>query len=156
MKKGWVLLVCALFLSACAGWGIREPLGVTIADITPLEMNVLEQRYAVKVRLMNPNDADIAFDGVAFDLEINGQHFAKGVSNQGGVVPRFGEAVIDLQVVSGLQHILRQIAEFQKGERTGISYRIKGSLHSPSLLGSIPFNTTGEFAFPASSNTTGS
>lgn len=155
MKKGWVLLACALVLSACAGWGLREPLGVTVADITPLEMNVLEQRYAVKVRLMNPNDADIAFDGVAFDLEINGQHFAKGVSNQGGVVPRFGEAVIDLQVVSGLQHILRQIAELQKGERAGFSYRIRGSLHSPGMLGSMPFNTTGEFAFPTGSNKSG-
>ena len=96
------LLACLLGLSACAGWGMREPLGVTIADITPLEMSLLEQRYAVKVRLLNPNDAEIAFDGVAFDLEINGKPFAKGVSGRGGVVPRFGEALVDLQVVTGL------------------------------------------------------
>lgn len=156
MKKVWVSLACALTLSACASWGWREPLGVTIVDITPIEMKVLEQRYAVKVRLMNPNDSDIAFDGVAFDLEVNGQHFAKGVSNQGGVVPRFGEAVIDLQVVSGLQHILRQIAELQKGQRTGFSYRVKGSLHFPGMLGSMPFNATGEFALPAGGDKPGS
>lgn len=156
MKRGWVLLALALALSACAGWPPREPLGVTIAEFTPLEMSVLEQRYAVKVRLLNPNDTEIAFDGVAFDLEINGQPFAKGVSNQGGVVPRFGEALIDLQVVSGLQHILRQIVELQKGERTGFTYRIKGSLHSPGLLGSMPFSTTGELAFPLGGGKPGS
>ena len=156
MKPAVVVLACALMMSACAAWRIREPLSVTIADITPLEMTVLEQRYAVKVRLLNPNDVEIAFDGVAFDLEINGKPFAKGVSNQGGVVPRFGEALIDLQVVSGLQHILRQIAELQKGDRTGISYRVKGQLHLPGALGSIPFQSSGELNFSAGGGKPGS
>jgi LEA14-like dessication related protein len=151
-----VILACLLGLSACAGWGVREPLNVTIADITPLEMSVLEQRYAVKVRLLNPNDAEIAFDGVVFDLEINDKPFAKGVSSQGGVLPRFGEAVIEMQVVSGLQNILRQIAELQKGDRAGFTYRIKGRLHSTGGLGSIPFDTKGEFAFPTGGGKSGS
>jgi len=130
-------------------------LSVTIADITPLEMTVLEQRYAVKVRLLNPNDAEVGFDGVVFALEINGRPFARGVSSQGGVVPRFGEALIDLQVVSGLQDILRQILELQKGDRTGFSYRVKGSLHPTGGLGSIPFDTQGEFAFPTGGGKSG-
>jgi LEA14-like dessication related protein len=156
MRKAVVCLVCTLMLSACAVWGIREPLSVTIADITPLEMTVLEQRYAVKVRLMNPNDAEIAFDGVTFDLEINGKPFAKGVSNQGGVVPRFGEVLIDLQVVSGLQHILQQIVELQKGDRAGVSYRVTGRLHSPGVLGSIPFQSGGELNFSTGGGKPGS
>jgi LEA14-like dessication related protein len=135
---------------------VREPLNATIADITPLDMSVLEQRYAVKVRLLNPNDAEIAFDAVVFDLEINDKPFAKGVSRQGGVLPRFGEAVIEMQVVSGLQNILRQIAELQKGDRAGFTYRIKGRLHSTGGLGSIPFDTKGEFAFPTGGGKSGS
>ncbi len=150
-----VILTCLVGLTACAAWGIREPLNVTIADITPLEMSVLEQRYTVKVRLLNPNDTEIAFDGVVFDLEINGNPFAKGVSSQGGVVPRFGEALIDVQMVSGLQNILRQLAQLQKGDRTGFSYRIKGRLHSAGGLGSIPFDKSGEFAFPADGGKSG-
>jgi len=149
------ILACLLGLSACAGWGVREPLNVTIADITPLDMTVLEQRYAVKVRLLNPNNAEIAFDGVVFDLEINDKPFAKGVSSQGGV-PRFGEAVIEMQVVSGLQNILRQIPELQKGDRAGFTYRVKGRLHSTGGLGSIPFNKSGEFAFPTAGGKPGS
>lgn len=151
-----VILAYLLGLSACAGWGVREPLNATIADITPLDMSVLEQRYAVKVRLLNPNDAEIAFDAVVFDLEINDKPFAKGVSRQGGVLPRFGEAVIEMQVVSGLQNILRQIAELQKGDRAGFTYRIKGRLHSTGGLGSIPFDTKGEFAFPTGGGKSGS
>ncbi|HSB69004.1 MAG TPA: LEA type 2 family protein [Candidatus Methylomirabilis sp.] len=155
MKRALVVLACALMLGACAAWKVREPLGVTIADITPLEMTLLEQRYAVKVRLLNPNDVELRFDGVVFDLEINGKPFAKGVSNQGGVVPRFGEALIDLQVVSGLQHLLRQIDQLGKGERAAFKYRISGRLHSLGALGSIPFNTSGEFSLPTSSSKPG-
>ncbi|HWU41292.1 MAG TPA: LEA type 2 family protein, partial [Candidatus Acidoferrum sp.] len=139
--------ICLLSLSACASWEQREPLNVTVADITPLDVNLLEQRYAVKVRLLNPNDTEIAFDGVVFSLEINDKPFAKGVSDRGGTIPRFGEAVIDLQVVSGLQNILQQIAEIQKGDRAGFTYHIKGRLH---ISGgpSIPFDTKGEFNWP--------
>jgi LEA14-like dessication related protein len=137
-----------LFLGACALFGLQEPLSVTIANLTPIEVGLLEQRYALKVRVLNPNDTDIAFDGVAFDLEINGKPFAKGVSSQTSVIPRFGEAIIDVQVVSGIQNILRQIQELTKGDRTGISYRIRGRLHSPSLPWSTTFDSTGEFVFP--------
>ncbi len=149
-----VILGILLGLSACAAWAIREPLNVTIADITPLDVNLLEQRYAVKVRLLNPNDAEIAFDGVAFELEINGKPFAKGVSDRGGTVPRFGEAVIDMQVVSGLQNVLRQIAELQKGDRAGFTYRVKGRLHTSGGL-SVPFDTKGEFALPSGDDKSG-
>ncbi len=155
MRWGWVPLVCAIWLSACASWQLREPLGVTIADFTPVEMTLLEQRYAVTVRLLNPNDADIAFDGVAFDLEINGQPFAKGVSNRAGVIPRFGETLVDLQVVSGLQHILGQISQLQKGDQAGFTYRIKGRVHTGGLLGSVPFSTSGDFAFPTGNGKSG-
>jgi hypothetical protein len=51
MKRGLLVLVCALVLIACAGFGVREPLNVTIAEFTPVEIGVLEQRYAAKVRL---------------------------------------------------------------------------------------------------------
>jgi LEA14-like dessication related protein len=156
MKKGLLVFVCALMLGACAGLLIREPLNVTIAEFKPVEIGVLEQRYAVKVRLLNPNDTDVAFDGAVFDVEINGKPFATGVSDKGGTVPRFGEALIDLQVVSGLQNILRQINELQKGDRTSVTYRIKGRLHLAGGIGTVPFDTTGEFAFPIGGGKSGS
>jgi LEA14-like dessication related protein len=151
MPRRAICLTCLLLLSGCVAWGLREPLSVTIADLKPLELSLLEQRYVLKVRLLNPNDVEIPFDGVVFDLEINGKPFAKGVTNQGGTVPRFGESLIDVTVVSGLQNILRQLNELAKGDRAGVSYRIKGRLHSPSLPWPTSFDTSGAFAFPAAS-----
>ena len=156
MKKALMLLACTCCLSACAGLWIREPLNVTIAELKPIEIGVLEQRYEVKVRLQNPNDSDISFDGVVFDLEINGNPFARGVSDKGGTIPRFGESLVDLQVVSGLQNILRQINELAKGDRTSVTYRIKGRLHLAGGIGSVPFDATGEIAFPTGGSKSGS
>ena len=155
MKKGLLALLCAISFNACAALSMQEPLSVTIADLKPIEVGVLEQRYALKVRLLNPNDTEIAFDGVVFDLEINDTPFAKGVSNQSSVIPRFGEALIDVQAVSGLQNILRQINELLKGERTSITYRIKGRLHGAGF-GSTRFDSSGEIAIPAGLRQSGS
>ena len=145
MKKALLALLCSISLNACAAFSMQEPLNVTIADLKPIEVGVLEQRYALKVRLLNPNDVEIAFDGVVFDLEINDTPFAKGVSNQSSVIPRFGEAVIDVQAVSGLQNILWQINELLKGERTTLTYRIKGRLHGGGF-GFTRFDSSGQIA----------
>lgn len=148
MKRRWLALLCAAWLPGCAALSLQEPLNVTIADLKPIEVGVLEQRYALKVRLLNPNDTEIAFDGIVFDLEINDAPFAKGVSDQKSVIPRFGEAVIDVQAVSGLQNILLQINELLKGERTSLTYRISGKLHG-SGFGFTRFDSSGEIALPA-------
>ena len=154
MTKGLLALLCAVSLNACAATSGREPLSVTIADLKPIEVGVLEQRYALKVRLLNPNDVDIAFDGVVFDLEINDGPFAKGVSNQSGVITRFGETVIDVQAVSGLQNILRQINELLKGQRADLTYRIKGRLHGGGF-GFTPFESSGKIAIRSRSRESG-
>jgi LEA14-like dessication related protein len=155
VKRGWILLTWTLALNACAMFSVREPLNVTIADLRPIEIGVLEQRYAMKVRLLNPNDADIAFDGAVFDLEINGTPFAKGVSAQSTVIPRFGEAVIEVQIVSGLQNILRQINELLKGDRTALTYRVKGRLYTAGGFGFTSFDTSGEIVLPKGSGKPG-
>lgn len=141
-RRALAALAVAALVAACAGFGLREPLSATVADIKPLEMSLLEQRFSVKVRVLNPNDTDIEFEGVVFDLELNGKPFAKGVSNQKGTIPRFGEALIDVNVVSGLSGILRQVNELRSG-RESMTYRLSGRF-ATGAFGTVPFETKGE------------
>ena len=138
--------VLAVLLAACAAFGLREPLSATVADVRPLEVTLLEQRFAVTVRVLNPNDLDIEFDGVVFDLELNGKPFAKGVSNRKGTIPRFGEALIDVNVVSGLSGILRQVNELRSG-REAMTYRLSGRV-ATGAFGTVPFESKGELRLP--------
>ncbi len=144
--RAFCVAALAVLLAACAAFALREPLSATVADIRPLEVTLLEQRFSVKVRVLNPNDLDIEFDGVVFDLELNGKPFAKGVSSQKGTIPRFGEALIDVNVVSGLSGILRQVNELRSG-REAVTYRLSGRV-STSTFGTVPFETKGELRLP--------
>ncbi len=65
---------------------------------------------------MNPNDVEIPLTGLNFEVEVNGQPFARGVSNKPVTVPRLGEEILEVTAVSTLANVLRQITEWKSGE----------------------------------------
>jgi LEA14-like dessication related protein len=143
------LLLAALALVAgCAGLGLREPLSVNLVGLEPIEGQGMEARFAAKVRVQNPNDTPIDFNGVSITLDVRGERFATGVSDATGTVPRFGEAVLTIPVSVPVASVVRQVLSFAAGgERTRLDYRVRGRLHSPSL-GSYAFDSTGELRLP--------
>src|SRR5262245_23995663 len=83
-------------LCGCASMQARDPLQVTVAGIEPLQGQGLELRMNVKLRVQNPNDAPVEYNGVAVQMDVQGKTFASGVSDAAGTVPRFGEAVVSV------------------------------------------------------------
>src|SRR5690348_9298394 len=73
-------------------------LQVTVAGIEPLQGQGLELRLAVKLRVQNPNDTPVDYDGVAVEMNVQGKTFASGVADLAGSVPRYGESVITVPV----------------------------------------------------------
>ncbi len=146
MNRFVLALLAASLLRGCAALTTQPP-EVTLAGLDIVEAGLLEQRFAMKLRLQNPNDAGITITGLSFQVEVNGQTFAKGVSGQTVTVPRFGEAVLAVDAVSNLASVLRQISELSKGGREGIDYRIHGRLATGDF-GSVPFESKGELRLP--------
>ncbi|AHL77123.1 water stress/hypersensitive response domain-containing protein [Stutzerimonas stutzeri] len=101
-----VLLI--LSLAGCAVFSQRDPLNVQVAGIQPLPGEGLELRMDVKLRIQNPNDMALDYNGVALDLEVNGRRLASGVSNASGSVPRFGETVLSVPVTISAFSAARQ------------------------------------------------
>ena len=137
------LLLSSLLLIACATTPKMEPVEVTLSDLVPGQMSILEQEYQVKLRVQNPNNFDIALDGAAYQIELNGKAFAKGVARQSVTVPRYGDAIIEGTCISDLSGVLSQISQLTKGAPEKFSYRIKGKL-GRSDGSSIPFEKVGE------------
>jgi len=136
--------IVALWLAGCTGLplGMQAP-SVTLADISVVNVGLFEQQFMLKLRVQNPNPQEFVIDGLAFDLEVNEQPFAKGVSNQLVTVPRFGSAVISADTMSTLGGVLRQFGRLAQGERPSFAYRIRGNL---SISGSnVPFDRRGDF-----------
>jgi len=92
------LAVLLLALAGCETMPNRDALRVSVVGVEPGKSEGLELRFVVKLRVQNPNDTGVDFDGVAVDLELNGKNLGSGVSDQKGSVPRFGEALISVPV----------------------------------------------------------
>jgi LEA14-like dessication related protein len=142
------MMVVLLFLPAgCASlfWMGEKP-NVEIVSIMPKEMRLLEQTFAMELRIQNPTDTDLDINGMAFELEINGQPFAKGVSNQSVKVERLSTKVVQVEAYTGFTSLLRQLSEARKGGySSGFKYRLKGSVYAGSPSIRIPFDEAGEF-----------
>lgn len=133
-------------LGGCAGLqlGMKKP-EVTVANIRLLDGNLLEQRFLLTLRVMNPNTSEISIEGLTFKVDLNGQPFAKGVGNQPVVIPRLGEAMVDVTATTGLGGLLRQFKALKGREK--VDYRISGRLVTGNF-GGIDFDHTGEVELP--------
>jgi LEA14-like dessication related protein len=149
MKKIVLPSLAALMflLGGCASlmWTGEKPT-VDIVSIMPKEIRLLEQTFTMELRIQNPSDSELDINGMAFELEINGQPFAKGVSNQGVKVERLSTKIVQVEAYTGFTSILRQLSEARKGGyASGFKYRLKGSVYTGSPSIRIPFDEAGEF-----------
>lgn len=141
------LLLVPLALSACASLPGRAPLNVLLVGVESLGGEGLELRLAVKLRIQNPNDSAIDYDGLSLDLEVRGWDFASGVSDARGSVPRFGEAVLTVPVSVSATAMMKQAWSAISGERGPIDFVARGRL-AGGLLGGMRFESRGRFDWP--------
>jgi LEA14-like dessication related protein len=140
------MMLLVLLIGGCTGMGLRTP-SVTLAGIEVVEAGLFEQRLAIKLRVMNPNNAEIPIHGLTFEVELNGEPFAKGVSDKAVTVPRLGEAVLEVTAVTGFAGVIRQIQGLARGNIDAISYRIKGRLMTSASYG-LDFDEPGRLEMP--------
>lgn len=132
----------ALLMTGCSGLlGMEKP-EVSVASIRPLDGNLLEQRFVMGLRVINPNRREIPVEGLTFTMDVNGEPFAKGVSNRPTVIPALGEGIVEVTATTGLKGLLRQFGALLKG-RDKLDYRIRGRLLITDL-GGFDFDKSGE------------
>ncbi len=146
-----VVCVLALALAGCAGMLNRDPIRLNVVGITPLQGQGLEMRFAVKLRVQNPNETAIDYSGIALELDLNGKPFATGVSNQAGSVPGFGETVLSVPVSVSALSAVRQALRLAEGKTLDdVPYVLRGKL-AGGALGSVRFTDSGTLSLPGMS-----
>ena len=152
ISRSVLLLLLAfgvLLFGGCASLQGREPIQVIIAGVEPLQGEGLELRMLVKLRIQNPNDLPLDFNGVSVQMDVQGKRFATGVSDHGGTVPRFGETIVDVPVSISMFRIARQAIGVMTDEYRGkIAYEMTGKLAGPAF-NSVRFKSNGELTLPA-------
>jgi LEA14-like dessication related protein len=136
-------LFVALALLGCASLAARDPLEVAVAGIEPMpdKGEGLELRLLVRLRVQNPNPDAISYGGAFVKVEVQDRTFATGVTDVGGAIPGFGEAVVEVPVTVSMLRMVRQVIGMQDAAQADqIRYSMSGK------LGSHRFSVSGEFS----------
>ncbi len=147
----WALpavLAAAALSTACAGLGSGEPPKVNIVGLERLTGEGFELRFNVKLRVQNPGQSALEYDGLALDLEVNGRPLATGVTAAKGTIDRFSEAVVTIPVSVNAVSAVRQMLGLSDGSLRGeLPYSIRGRLGG-GVMGGTRFAAEGTLRLP--------
>jgi LEA14-like dessication related protein len=144
LLRGVLSALLSLWLLGCSSLGgLEEKPRVSVVGLKPVKIELFEQRYAARLRIQNPNKVALGIQGMNYVIEVNGQEFARGVSDQGVTVPAFGETVMQVSIISNLASLLRQLRSVGKDDAP-LSYRIHGRIAIQGIPGTIPFSHDGD------------
>lgn len=136
-------------LAGCAGLTERpEPPEVSLANINILRGRHAEQRYRLQLRLQNPNDFALPMKGLKYQIYINDEVFARGMSRESVTIPAFREALVDVEGIGIPSTLVDLLLEAENQGNGKIQYRLSGSARLANQPLSIPFEHQGELRLP--------
>ena len=143
MSRSLIILVF-LGLSACSLFVPRlEKPTLSVVRVQMLKSDLWHQELKVRIRVQNPNDRVLPVKGIVYQLDVEGQELAHGVSGDSFIVPALGEAEFDMSVSANMANMLIKLLNKGGSE---VEYRIYGKVGlSSGLLRSISFDDHGTF-----------
>lgn len=145
MRKGWLVLL-PLLLAACAALSGLKPPQVSLSDVSLGQATLFEQRLKLRLRVANPNERELALNGLVFKMEAADRTFAEGLSNQQVVIPALGEGIVEVEASVQTLELLNLLPRLT-GSDGKFEYRLKGEALTRDY-GRIPFDRTGRMTLP--------
>lgn len=153
------MLLLLAFINGCATVTGRDAPSVRVVGLEPLPSEGLELRFALKLRVQNPNSAPLSYDGMSVNLDLDGRGLASGVSNESGEIPRFSDTVLTVPVsisaFSAFRQLLARVNDTQDegmALKQPIAYSLKGKLGSAGSSMATRFKDQGEMDLFSSGN----
>jgi LEA14-like dessication related protein len=118
----------ALALSACALVHPHfEPPTVRVVAVELRGGNLLQQHFAVKLNVQNPNNQALPVRELTFALKVEGMDFASGSSEQAFSVPALGDADFGMDISANLALALLQLADKRRQHASSLAYELSGT-----------------------------
>jgi LEA14-like dessication related protein len=142
-----LLTSAALGLAGCAIFKRTDPPQVTVMGVEPAASGAsqgLGAHMQLRLRVKNPNDTPIEYNGISVELEVQNKSLASGMSNESGTVPAFGETAVLVPVEISYMGMAGQAMGLLSGKSLDkVTYEMHGK------VGTVPFKSQGELSLTA-------
>jgi len=139
-----ILLLLALGLPGCSLFVPKlEKPTLSVVNVRLMKSDLFHQELRLRMRVQNPNDRELPVKSITYQIDVEGQELAHGMSGDSFVVPALGEAEFDMGVSANMAGMLIKLLGHNG---SSVDYRISGRVAlSAGMLRSIPFNESGTF-----------
>lgn len=129
MSIRFYLVASLFFLSGCATMNLdyEEP-SVELVSFKALPANSFEQNFEIGLKLTNPNNFDLPFNGISYQLSVAGETLARGVAANIPTAEAYGESRFVVPVSTSLIGGIQVIRALMKNQGQDISYQLKAKL----------------------------
>ncbi|MEY6433960.1 LEA type 2 family protein [Thioalkalicoccus limnaeus] len=145
-SRRWFLAgMAAVLVAGCASLrSDYEPPAVMLDSFRLLPSEGLAPRFALGLRVVNPNPAPLPLTGLSYDVALAGQRLITGVARDLKTVPAFGESTVELQagvdLISGVLLFQQILATSPSDE---IDYRLRARLSTGGLTRLLTLEESG-------------
>lgn len=120
------------------------PPRISVAAVEIKSFGLLEQRFDVALRVANPNGFELTVEALEFDLDVNGQRLASGLSPLPTRLGASSETAMRIEVVARSDDLIRQMRTLSRQLlEQGLPYRIRGRVKTDRSSRWLPFEHSG-------------
>lgn len=138
-----LMLACLVLLGGCAGLSDLQAPRLAVVNVGMVSADIFNQQFRIRLHVQNPNSRELPVKGIEYELFLQGDSFAEGLSSEPFVVPALGEAEFDTTVQTNfMSSIGRLLSKTNSGSK--VQYAFVGKVHlSKGLLRTLPFSESG-------------
>ena len=138
------IVVALMTVAACSAFGPKlEVPRLSLVSVAMTSADIFNQQFVVRVHVQNPNDRELPVTGIDYELFLEGDAFAEGVSNQPFTVPALGETEFDMTIRTNFVSSLGRLVSRLNG-REQVSYAVEGKVFADvGMVKKIPFRESG-------------
>lgn len=144
------LLGLVFTVTACSSLPLAKPESptVAVAAVRPINLGLINQTIGLTLRVSNPNGFDLPMQSITFNARFQGKTFAQGNSIDRVTIPANGEAMLEVQVNTGLAKLAAQLKALANDRNAELNYDVAGVVKLSNWPKAIPFNVEGELEDP--------
>lgn len=126
----WPRWLAALLLATLLGCSTTPPANfdppqVSLSGLRPLSINGMEARFAVELRVLNPNAIALDIEGLYFEVFVHDSQVLSGASARAANIPAYGEGTVTLETTLGMLRAVTLMRELSEKPGGSLPYTLK-------------------------------